>query len=345
MPEITKQNMRWRRYLWVVITSTVFGIGLGTGAIFANDGEFFLMGALQGASTGFILGATAIYLYVVLPRTRLGEIINAQPLWVSISIETIALTAVIILAIRVTIGIFYPIDISGTPLDSGFFMFATGLSLLFSFLLGLAIEVSRLIGPRVFRLVLTGAYRKPKEEDRFFLMVDIKGSTAMAEKLGGLKFHQFLHRFVRDITVPILANHGDIYKYVGDEVIVSWPAADGLKSAQALRCFFDIQEVLRKREAYYREHYLISPEVRGALHFGTIVAGEMGDIRTEIAFIGDPLNVASRIAQVGSELDKDFVISAETLALFEDDGLYQTERLQVDQLRGRTQKIDLLSLQ
>ena len=37
------------------------------------------------------------------------------------------------------------------------------------------------------------------------------------------------------------------------------------------------------------------PEFRAALHCGEIVAGEIGDVRREIAYVGDTLNVAARL--------------------------------------------------
>ena len=32
-----------------------------------------------------------------------------------------------------------------------------------------------------------------------------------------------LRDFFNDITIPVLANDGEIYQYVGDEVLVTWP--------------------------------------------------------------------------------------------------------------------------
>jgi adenylate cyclase len=32
-----------------------------------------------------------------------------------------------------------------------------------------------------------------------------------------------LRNFFNDITVPVLANEGEIYQYAGDEVLLTWP--------------------------------------------------------------------------------------------------------------------------
>jgi adenylate cyclase len=54
------------------------------------------------------------------------------------------------------------------------------------------------------------------------MFVDLLSSTTIAEALGNEKYHNLLHDFYADITNPIIYNKGEIYQYVGDEVIVSW---------------------------------------------------------------------------------------------------------------------------
>jgi len=34
-------------------------------------------------------------------------------------------------------------------------------------------------------------------------------------------------RFFADITTPILENSGNIYQYVGDEVVITWDIEEG----------------------------------------------------------------------------------------------------------------------
>ena len=69
--------------------------------------------------------------------------------------------------------------------------------------------------------IITGKYRRPKEENRVFMFVDLNSSTTIAERLGTRNYHRLLKDFFANITNPIVDNYGEIYQYVGDEVV--WP--------------------------------------------------------------------------------------------------------------------------
>ena len=55
------------------------------------------------------------------------------------------------------------------------------------------------------------------------------------------------------------------------------------------------------------------PAFRAALHCGEIVAGEIGDVRREIAYVGDTLNVAARLLDAAKTLGHDVLVSADLL--------------------------------
>ena len=86
-----------------------------------------------------------------------------------------------------------------------------------------------------------GKYFQPKEEDRIFMFLDLKGSTSIAEQLGEHQYFRFLKNVISDVTSAILNTRGDIYEYVGDEIIISWPLKKGLQNAYCIHCFYEIQ--------------------------------------------------------------------------------------------------------
>ena len=63
---------------------------------------------------------------------------------------------------------------------------------------------------------------------------------AIAERLGEVRFFDFLNLFITDLSLPIAEAGGEVHQYVGDEVIVSWTLAAGLTRraacAPALPC-------------------------------------------------------------------------------------------------------------
>ena len=95
-------------------------------------------------------------------------------------------------------------------------------SLAIAFVFAFMYEVNSLLGQNVLTNFITGRYHKPRLESRVFLFLDMEGSTGSAERLGPLAFHRLLNRFVLDLTEPIVAAHGEIHSYVGDELIATW---------------------------------------------------------------------------------------------------------------------------
>ena len=56
------------------------------------------------------------------------------------------------------------------------------------------------------------------------------------------------------------------------------------------------------------------PEVRIVLHAGPVVAGECGDAKLSIVYLGDTLNTAARIEETAKTLGHDVLISDDLLA-------------------------------
>ena len=71
--------------------------------------------------------------------------------------------------------------------------------------------------------------------------MDMKNSTAAAERLGEVDFHRLLNRLVTDLSGPIVLRDGQIHRYVGDELIATWPLARGLRNATCVRACFAAQ--------------------------------------------------------------------------------------------------------
>lgn len=192
----------------------------------------------------------------------------------------------------------------------GFFWRTVWISLAVSFVVNAGLEVSRLLGADVLWGLLIGRYLRPREEERFVLFVDLKESTHHAKRLGDLKFHGLLNQFFQDVSHAVLVTRGSIYKYNGDAAIVLWRPRRGLRDGAALRCIFELGRQIERRADSYRQRFGIVPGFRAGLHIGSVVVGEIGDLRHEIAFSGDAMNTTARIEQATRELGFDFLISA-----------------------------------
>ena len=175
------------------------------------------------------------------------------------------------------------------------------------------LQMNRMIGANVLGYFVAGVYHRPKAEERMFLFVDLTGSTQMAERLGSARYFELLRCFVDDLTEPVLETGGEIYQYAGDEVVITWPMEIALLEARCVRCFFEIRAAIRRNAARYERDFGVVPAFRGGLHGGTVTAGELGDLRRQIVFVGDILNTAARLEEYAKRKGHDLVVSGAVL--------------------------------
>ena len=175
------------------------------------------------------------------------------------------------------------------------------------------LQMNRIIGTNVLRYFIAGVYHRPRAEERIFLFVDLAGSTQLAERLGSARYFELLRQFVDDLSEPVLESRGAIYQYAGDEVVITWPIGVGTRAAACVRCFFGVRTAVAARAPQYERDFGVVPRFRGGLHGGMVTAGELGDIRQEIVFVGDILNTAARLEEYAKRAGLELVVSGALL--------------------------------
>jgi adenylate cyclase len=208
------------------------------------------------------------------------------------------------------------------------------------------LNVNEKYGPGVFGKLLIGRYHRPREEQRIFMFVDIRSSTTIAERLGHIRFFNLLNDFYHDITNAIIYTSGEIYQYVGDEVVISWTMKNGAANANCIRCFYGMQEAIQKSSAYYQEKYGLVPEFKAGLHCGPVTLGEIGVIKKDIVFSGDVMNTTSRIQSVCNKFRVKILFSKyllDVLNLPPHD--FTPKRMGIIELKGKRQKVELYTFE
>ena len=176
-------------------------------------------------------------------------------------------------------------------------------------------QMGNKFGPgKIFKIFL-GRYNLPQREERVFMFLDLKSSTAIAEQLGELKYHHFLKEVFADLTNPILDHRGEIYQYVGDEIVLSWDLGKSGNRAKYLDCFCAIQELVDQQESKYLKKYGFKPQFKAGAHCGNVIAGEVGVIRRDITYSGDVLNTAARIQSLCNELKSSLLVSKDLFTM------------------------------
>ena len=236
--------------------------------------------------------------------------------------------------------------IAGLPLDASpqNFWFGFIYSAAVSVLMNLGFGIANIIGPRAFLNFITGRYHSPVEENRFVLFVDIAGSTGLAERLGGIAIHRFLDRTFRLLTLAVVDYRGEVLNYVGDEVIVTWPERGGALDCRPLRCFVAMREALAQASSQFEREFGAMPRIRGSLHFGPVIVGEIGDIKRAIVFNGDVMNTAARLEELSRNVDGGFLASRAAMERFSAAPPFAVRDLGRLAIRGRADGIDVVGI-
>ncbi len=230
-------------------------------------------------------------------------------------------------------------------LFSSYFMIGLGFGLFLSLFFNFYSIVSTLIGKNILGKLFLGMYRNPVETNRVFMFLDITSSTAIAEKIGHLKFLSLVNDFFYDLAEPVHQTKGEIYKYVGDEAIITWKMKDAIDKANCIRCFFLIDKLIKKNEGSYLKKYGLVPGFKAGIHGGLSVTGELGFTKREIAYMGDVVNTTARIEEACKTYNEQFLISDELLDQIELPGNTAVKEVGVVKLRGKAKEIKLISVQ
>jgi adenylate cyclase len=272
-----------------------------------------VVGAVYGHHRAIVDGAPWLSTAGIARGMLTGALIGAG--WASVS-RLLALPAVaalrlpfllhgalkaLVLFVLIVAGLVIGAWVFPTPDEIGSWLPFKAHTVVFSFVVGWVYsfldDVNHLLGHNVLFHFLTGRYYRPRQEQRVFLFIDMEGSTELAERLGELEFHRLVNRFVVDLSEAIVAWRGEVHKYVGDELIATWRLRDGVAEARCVRACFEAFDRLAARAPFYRREFGAAIECRAGLHCGPVVAGEMGSVKREIAFLGDTVNTTARVKE------------------------------------------------
>lgn len=331
MTKIARQRLTWS--LRIVVYAALAGAGFSW--VLSEDSALtdLLFGAVMGALT-----SASVLSFELRFHRRLAKL----PLVLNVLVRAGVDAALIVACYALTtILVFGRIVGLGNVTTS--LAFAGVLIVAFIFVN----NISRMLGQKTLWRILTARYYRPVPERRIFMFLDLASSTTIAERIGDRRFHAFLNDFFFDITPAILESDGEIYQYVGDEVVVTWTMQDGLRDASCLRCFFRIGEAIEARRERYERVYDQVPRFRAGLHCGDVVVGELGDFKKAIAYVGDTVNTTSRIQAECSKRKTPLIVSGDLIRELGDrmKGAFVCRSLGTMVLRGKEREVDLFDVE
>jgi adenylate cyclase len=196
------------------------------------------------------------------------------------------------------------------------------------------------IGKGNFKNWIFGMMNKPTEDERIFMFIDMKSSTRIAEKLSHEKFSHLVQDVFNDMAV--VDNYaGEIYQYVGDGAIISWPVEKGLKNNNFLRAYFGFTNLIEQRNQYYQRKYDLVPTFKAGIHVGKVMVLQVGRIRRDISYNGDTLNTAARIESTCNEYNKGLLVSGDLISRMIDRDDFHIKEVGNLRLKGKRKLVDI----
>lgn len=180
----------------------------------------------------------------------------------------------------------------------------------------------------------------PELTDATIYFVDIRKFTNLTESLPPEALMRVLNRFLSEMSLCVEQNNGLINKFIGDSIMAVFgtalnqtlaPAMDALNTAKCMLAN------LRSLNSIHEREGVPALQIGIGIASGKILAGTLGEgERVEYTFIGDAVNLASRLESMTKELDFPVLLDSVTADLLPADEVRQVGEVAV---RGKDQPV------
>ena len=188
---------------------------------------------------------------------------------------------------------------------------------------------------------------RPRRRAMTILFTDISGFTSLAEDLDPEAAGTLLNAHFADLEACIRATGGVIDKYMGDGLLAFWGAPEPVSDHQrrAVEAALAMVRAVRARNA----EAATPLRLRVGIASGEILVGDLGaPTRTNYTVIGDPVNLAQRLLEIGHLVAPEhvtvIVTTAACLAEVEAEARPPTRSLGQHQVRGRHGPVELVEV-
>jgi adenylate cyclase len=166
------------------------------------------------------------------------------------------------------------------------------------------------LGHNAARRVLAGAFRRGGGETirAAIWSCDLRGFTAMADRLPAAEVVATLDRYFETVCAPIAEGGGEVLKFIGDAVLAIFPAGDDEVAAcrRALAAAKGAIVGIRR----WNEEREEAIGVGVALHVGDVTYGNIGaQRRLDFTVIGAAVNEVCRVEGLCKELGRSLLVT------------------------------------
>ncbi len=131
-----------------------------------------------------------------------------------------------------------------------------------------------------------------------FIFVDLKGSTALTERIDQEAMNEIKKRYFGEMAAQIERHGGTVEKYIGDAIMAVFgiPRAREDDALRAVRAAHGMQQELVRLNAEFLPFYGVELANRTGVNTGEVVANTDPTANQQLA-TGDTVNVAARLEQ------------------------------------------------
>ena len=152
-----------------------------------------------------------------------------------------------------------------------------------------------------------------EEKKLAILFADVRGFTALSERMSSYDVVYFLNRYFHHTSKVIESYGGYVDNYMGDGLMALFGHDDAPDAAfRAVRAALTMLDEVEKRSRHFEDLYGVSVRIGIGIHQGNVVVGTVGaGERRHMTAIGDAVNFASRIETANKKYGTELLISNE----------------------------------
>ena len=152
-----------------------------------------------------------------------------------------------------------------------------------------------------------------EEKKLAILFADVRGFTALSERMSPYDVIYFLNRYFHLASKVIEGCGGYVDNYMGDGLMALFGHDDTPNAVlRAVSAGLTMLEEVTKKSRHFEELYGQSVRIGVGIHYGNVVVGTVGSgDRQRMTAIGDPVNFASRIESANKRYGTQLLISSE----------------------------------
>ena len=169
-----------------------------------------------------------------------------------------------------------------------------------------------------------------------FIFVDLKGSTALTERIDQEAMNEIKKRYFTVMSAQIEQHGGTIEKYIGDAIMAVFgiPRAHEDDALRAVRAAHGMQQELVRLNEEFLPFYGVELANRTGVNTGEVVANTDPNANQQLA-TGDTVNVAARLEQAAPA--NEILIGETTYDLVR--GHVDVEPVEPLELKGKSERV------